>query len=282
MIAEADSIGGYTHGSGHETEQLTMNNGARMGVTEKLVRVFRADTQIRGLTSRLDAAERFLQEQESQLSQIGVKRTSAEGQLKQLIASTSNEEGEAAQLDEHINELRERLNNAKTNKEYKALLVEVNTFKERKAAIEEGALGQLEQVEQLKALLAELETAKTEREKVRKVAKAQRKERETEIKGKLAELQEQRTELVADVPAEALRAYDELVRQREDEAMAPIEIMDKKRHEFNCGSCMMSLPIEAMSALLSHGGLTTCTACGCILFVEDAAREEMAPAASKR
>lgn len=282
MIPEVAEISGYTEASGHETEQQMMNNGARMGVTEKLVRVFRVDTQIRGLTSRLQAAERFLQEQVSQLSQMETKRTAAEGQLRQLTASTSNEEGEAAVLDEHITELRERLNNAKTNKEYKALLTEVNTFKERKAAIEEGALGQLDQVEQLIAMLAELDVARIEREKVRTVAKTQRKEREKEIKGKLAELKSQRAELVAEVSDSVLAAYAELVRQREDEAMAPIEIMDRKRHEFNCGSCMMSVPIEAMSALLSHGGLTTCASCGCILYVEDACREEMAPAASKR
>ena len=66
-----------------------------------------------------------------------------------------------------------------------------------------------------------------------------------------------------------------LVEVREEEAMAPIEIADRKRHEYHCGSCMMSLPVETMSALLSHGELTRCVSCGCILYLEESTRETM-------
>lgn len=246
-----------------------------MNVTDKLHRVFLVDQQIRGLQSRLRAAERFLSEQERHLGEIEKSRAAISSQLRQLTATSSNSEGEAGRLEAHIAELRERMNNAKTNKEYKALLTEVNTFKEQKAAVEDGAIGQIETIDRLKAQLAELDTAKSEREKVRGVAATERNEREAEIKDKLDELKGRRTELVKDVPADVLAIYHELVEAREEEAMAPIEVTDRKRHEFHCGSCMMGLPVETMSALLSHGGLTRCVSCGCILYLEEITREKM-------
>ncbi|GJM19167.1 MAG: hypothetical protein DHS20C14_13800 [Phycisphaeraceae bacterium] len=247
-----------------------------MGVTDKLHRVFEVDRQMRGLQSRLRAAERFLAEQERQIGELETSLASLKSQLRQLTASSSNSEGEVTRLDAHIEELRERMNNATNNKEYKALLTEVNTFKEQKTAAEGEAVGQLETVDRLKEQVASHEESLAERTKVRKVAKSDRDQRADEIKDKLAELQGQREALVADVPAHVMSVYVELIEVREDEAMAPIEIADRKRHEYHCGSCMMSLPVETMSALLSHGELTRCVSCGCILYLEESTREAMA------
>lgn len=246
-----------------------------MGVTDNLHRVFVVDQQIRGLQTRLRAAERFLAEQDRQLAQIDTGLKSVQSQLRQLTATSSNAEGEAARIEGRIAELRERMNSAKTNKEYKALLTEVNTFKEQKSGVESEAIGQMETIERLRAQTAELEASKAERTKMRQVALADRDQRAEEIKDRLAELQARRDELVAGVPHAVLSTYTELVTLRAEEAMAPIEIADRKRHEFHCGSCMMSLPVESMSALLSHGELTRCVSCGCILYLEETTREKM-------
>ncbi len=249
-----------------------------MTVTGKLVRVYQVDKQIRGLRSRLTAAERFLNEQNRVLGELATRKTAVEGQLRQLTASASNEEGEVARVSERIEELRERMNNARTNKEYKALLTEVNTLKEQRGTHEDGAISRLEQIDKLKAQLAEIEGQHAERTRMREVAESERQQREDEIRDRLKALEGEREDVVSDVPAEALRSYQELVEQREDEAMAPIEIADRKRHEFTCGSCMMTLPVESMSALLSHGSLTRCVSCGCILYLEENTREAMTPA----
>jgi len=246
-----------------------------MTVTDSLLRVFRVDQQITGLRARLRAAERFLNEQVGHLDQIGSQRAANESQIKQLTAAAADAEGEAARIETHIAELRERMNNAATNKEYKALLTEMNTFKEQKNEQETKAVDMLEKLEGLNARQAELESAAGEREKVRGVAEGDRVAREAEIRERLGELEAERATLLADVPSSVLSTYDELVERLEDEAMAPIEVQDRKRHEFTCGACMMSLPIESMSALLSHGSLTLCVSCGCILYLDESTREAM-------
>ena len=253
-----------------------------MSVTEKLLRVFRVDQQLRGLQGRLGGAERFLEEQTRQLKQVEAKRDAAAAQLRQLRATIADHEGEMARLDAKLAAIREQMNSAKTNKEYKAFLTEINTFKTERDAHEESALGLMGKADELKGQLEELEKQRGEREKVCRVASDDRAKRAEEIRERVNALTAERSALAAEVTPEALRLYTELVTQRGDDAMAPIEEQDRRRHEYNCGSCMMSMPVETVSALLKGGVVTRCVSCGCILFIESEMAKSLQPASSKR
>jgi predicted nucleic acid-binding Zn-ribbon protein len=240
-----------------------------MGVTDALVRVHRVDKQLRDLRARLRAAERFLKDQDSELGQLDAKRASLEAQLRQTEAAGAERESEAARLQARVDQLREQMNSAKTNKEYKAFLAEVNTFKADKDRVDEEELELLAKVDELKEALAGLNRQRDERSKMRGVAASDRDQRSDEIKGRVEELQAERDKLAADVPAEILGQYEALVRQLDDEAMAPIEELDRKRHEYSCGACMMSIPVETVSELLTAGDkISRCVSCGCILYIE--------------
>ncbi|MEM0982627.1 MAG: hypothetical protein AAGI17_01610 [Planctomycetota bacterium] len=252
-----------------------------MSVTEKLLSVYRVDEQIKGLKSRLNAAERFLGEQERAAQDLGSQSQAIDGQLRQLKAAAAEAEGEARALDEKINELRERMGVSKTNKEYQALLTEVNTFKDRKSERETQAVEMLEKIETLTSQREDLTGKLNERSEMKGVAMTDRDKRAEEIREKLAELEGQRSELASDVPDRVLQSYEQLVERLGDEAMAAMEIQDRRRHEYTCGACMMAVPMEAMSSLLSHGNITNCVSCGAILYLEEKTRERMT-AGSKR
>lgn len=246
-----------------------------MTMTDKLLRVYRVDRKIEGLRSSLRAAEQYLTQQIDQITSLGRQSTAIESQLRQLKASQAEAEGEAAQHEAHINDLRERMNSAKTNKEYKALLTEVNTFKEKKGQAEARAMEMMEKIEAFTAQRGRIAEETEERSRVKGVAEGERAKRADEIRDQLELLQAERDALAVDVPASVMATYTQLVDRLDEEAMAPIEIADRKRHEFHCGSCMMLLPVEAMSGLLSHGSLTQCSSCGCILYIEEKDRETM-------
>lgn len=244
-------------------------------MTDKLLRVYRVDRKIENLRSSLRAAEEYLNQQIEQIATLGRQGTVIESQLRQLKASQAEAEGEAAQHEAHINELRERMNSAKTNKEYKALLAEVNTFKEKKSQAEARAIEMMEKIDAFTAQRGRITEETEERSRVKGVAEGERAKRAEEIRDQLEALLAERNSLAVDVPASVMATYTQLVDRLDEEAMAPIEIADRKRHEFHCGSCMMLLPVEAMSALLSHGSLTQCSSCGCILYIEEKDRETM-------
>jgi len=251
-----------------------------MSVTRQLLAVFRVDKEISGLQSRLTSAERFLTEQTKKLAEIGAQRESLSTQIRQLQASASNAEGESERIKVHIDELREKMNNSTSNKEYKALLSEVNNLKEQRSVFDEQALEQMEKIEELNARLAELEQAKDEREKMREIAEKERQQRADEIAGKLAELRARRVELIEGVPKDAVAVYEELLENRGEDAMAPLEIIDRKRHEYVCGSSMMSVPVEVAASLI-QGKLTLSPNDGCILYLTEEDEEALSGAFKK-
>ena len=251
-----------------------------MSVTAKLLAVFRVDQQIQGLQSRLEGAERFLAEQTRQLAALGTQKDSIETQIRQLRASEANVEGEGNRIAEHIDELREKMNNAATNKEYKAFLSEVNNLKEIRSSHDEQAIEFLEQIEGLSGKLTEITTAVEEKERMRALAEEKRQQRSDEIAERLAELKSQREKLVVDVPKDALAIYAELLESRGEDAMAPLEIEDRKRHEYVCGSSMMSVPVEVAASLM-QGKLTISPNDGCILYLTPEVQEELSGAFKK-
>ncbi|MFK7758743.1 MAG: zinc ribbon domain-containing protein [Phycisphaerales bacterium] len=262
---------------------MTTTTQAREGcmtVTQKLLSVFRVDQQIQGLQTRLQGAERFLAEQTRQLASLGTEKDSIETQLRQLRASESNAEGESKRIAVHIDELREKMNNANTNKEYKAFLSEVNNLKEIRGTHDEEAIEYLEKIEALNTKFEEIDASINEREKVRKLAEDQRQERSDEIAEKLAELTSERERLIQDVPKDAMSIYTELLENRGEDAMAPLEIADRKRHEYVCGSSMMTVPVEVAASLM-QGKLTLSPNDGCILYLTAEAQEELAGAFKK-
>src|SRR4051812_27142646 len=159
-----------------------------MDVTAKLLRVFLVDKQLRGLQSRLGSAEKFLAEQTREIDGIDAKRGGLETQLKTLTAQASDNENEMAQLDAKVTKIRTQMDSAQTNKEYKAFLTEVNTFKADRDRLETSALELLAKVDDLKKQVAELVEKRGEREQVRKVAAADREKRYKEIETRLNEL----------------------------------------------------------------------------------------------
>jgi len=239
-----------------------------MSVTAALLKVFRVDQQLRGLKTRLHAAERFLAEQEKLLKGVEDRYAALAAQLKQLRVSISGEEGETASIDVRMAKLREQMNEAKTNKEYSAFLAELDSLKKKKKEIEDAELAQMGQVESLTNQAAEQAKARDERKAIIAKARAERDERAAEIKGRVDELTSQRTNFAADIPPEALRILDEMSMKKGDEAMSPVEVVDRRAHEWSCGSCMMTLTVETVNSL-SVGRLTRCPSCKVVLFSEE-------------
>lgn len=246
-----------------------------MSVTKQLLELFRVDKQLRGLRSRLEVAERFYAQQAEQLAELEQNRSALESQLKHLKATVSSEDGEAARLEARITAVREQMNSVKTSKEYTALQTELNNYKAEKSAAEEREIDAMQKVEQFETQLTDLRAKCEERVKIVATAKADRDQKEADIKDRVTELAKQRDELAQQIPAADRRAFEELVRIRGDEAMAPVEVLDRRAHEYSCSACMMAVPVETASAIFV-GKLVNCPSCRCILYIE----EEMLNAAN--
>jgi len=247
-----------------------------LNVTEQLVRLHRVEQQLRGLRQRIEAAERYLQQQIQQVQDIDARHEALVAQTRQLEAAVHNDETEMAAIDERVGKLREQMNQAKTNKEYAALLTEVNTLRADKSKVETAALERMTKLEEIRAELDALTEQRAERLNMRAVAETQRDQRAKEVEDRLSELERERAEAAEGVPQEALQAFERRAEIDPEEIMAPIDEHSRRNFEYACGACQVMLPMETVSNLLGGGGdLTACVNCGVILYLDESLREAM-------
>jgi uncharacterized protein len=240
---------------------------------DHLLTLFRIDGQLRGLKSRLDTAKRYDSAQQKQLDQLKTQRQDLDRLRKQIQAGLGSLEVEAAALDERMAKLRDELNGAQTNKQYTALLTELNTLKASRTELDKRMLAEMERLEQMKVDAASLDASLVERERVRELAAAQLRERQGEIGQSLDELQQQRDSAAGAVPTKELEKFNWLADMYEGEAMAPVLEIDRRHREYACGACNMHLPFETVSQLTSSGQrVVQCTACQRILYMQEETR----------
>ena len=164
---------------------------------------------------------------------------------------------------------RAALNTTKTNKEYAAILTQINTLKADSVKTEEDALKALQDVEQVRVEAdAVQEQIQTEQKRLTEI--------EEKNSGEIARLNKMHGELstrrqlaAAEIDPEALAVFDRVAATYDGEAMAMVEIHGRKPpFRFVCGGCFMNLNAEHANALRVRDEIRTCDNCGRILYLE--------------
>jgi len=174
------------------------------------------------------------------------------------------------EAEDRISTLRVALNSAKTNKEYAALLTEINTRKADNAKSEEQGLKIITEVDEIKAQIEETDKRIAEEEKLLGDIKASNAEELDKLDKMVADLMAKRAEATKAIPAEALAVFERLATQYDGEAMADIEQNGRGPHyTYTCGGCFMSLNAEHANALRSKDQIRQCDNCQRILYITD-------------
>jgi predicted nucleic acid-binding Zn-ribbon protein len=242
----------------------------RMGPTNiALVKLYRADQDLRAAQEKLDAATKNVRIQERRAKDVAEKLQTQHQKLKETQASGANLELDIKSRDARIEKLRTQQQNAKNNKEYQAFLVEINTEKLDKGKIEEQTLVVMETIEKLQKEVADL-TAQSEGESAKLATmKAEIDDTIKKLTAEVDSLRPAREEAAAATPAKALQAFERIVDHMDGEALAPISKPDKRREEYICGGCHMDLVADMYNRLHVRDDITFCPNCRRILYIPD-------------
>jgi len=239
-----------------------------MPLIENVCALYLLDRKLRGLTGRLNNATNRTAVQEKKLEQLHTLQNELTHQHKVVQAKAQSLEHEAQGADGRVNLLREKMNSVRTNKEYSALLVEVNTLKDDKSRMETEALEQLAQVDELAAKLQAVTTDVAEQEKLVTFGRDEIVDANAEVADSLAQVKAEREEAVKEVPVDVMRLYDRMADAYEGEALAEI-LEESRRHlEYSCGGCYTIIPYERVNAVMSSiDEITSCPSCNRILHI---------------
>ena len=244
-----------------------------MSLTEDLISLFHIDANVRGLRSRLETAQRYLNAQDRLLAELGQQQEECEVRRRHIQATVGTLEVEVGVLNVRLEKLRDELNVATTNKQYTAVLTERNVAKTARSELEDRVLEEMEKIDEGGLQLEKIAEEIAERQRVRTLAASQLKERHDEVGQRLAELEVERESAASVIPAAELRIFDDLANSYDGEALGKIEEIDRRRREYACGSCNLQLAFESVASLLAGGdAIVRCTACGRILYLADETR----------
>jgi len=248
---------------------------------DQLYAYFELDQRVRAMRARLDAALRRRDLQQRKLDQLKQAATELDQQVKTAKAHTASLENEANAVEQRIVAQRDKMNSATSNKEYSALLVEVNTLKADKSKLDDQQLESMTKSDELAAQADELNGRVEAQSKLVEGATKEVAEAEAEVGGKLDELSAERDAAGEPLSDDIRKTFDRLSHTYDGEAMAEIEEQDRRRMEYTCGGCFTLLPVESVNALITKPDqVTTCGTCNRILYVGKDLRESLAAAKS--
>ncbi len=243
-----------------------------MGATlEALHRLQEVERQITEVRQRIERKQRAAKAQERRLAEFDANIRNKESALRADQMEADRLDLEVKSAEAQIAKLRLALNAAKTNKEYSAVLTQLNTTKADNSKVEEKALAVMNQVEAKRRELAVLrEERGAEAAKLAEVQGACRQIEES-TRSTLERLAEDRFSAEESVPAQALEAFNRIARKNDGEALASVIRTHPKREEYACEGCNMTVTVEQVNAILSRDDPVLCNTCGCILYVDVAA-----------
>ena len=201
----------------------------------------------------IEAIEKALETQKT-----GIKE--AENNLKTLQVKLKDEEVTLQQKEEQIKKLQTQLYQLKTNKEYSAMLTEIEGVKADNSITEEEIIKLMDEIEVgKKKLTQEKELFKNEEasaQKEKTVVDARMKE----IDSKLVEFLAKRKNIVPNITQKVLARYERVLENRAGLAIVPIE-------GDACGGCHMNLPPQVISEAKLREDIIICQSCSRILYI---------------
>jgi len=215
--------------------------------------------QIEETRQHLAAAERALEEGKARVEGARKDRRAAEKDLEMQI--------------EKRRKFQDQQGKVKTNKEYQALMGELETLKVAETAAEDRILeimeGQAEAERLLPGLTAEVGREKAEFQEKERVLRAA----EEKLRGELAAAEDARAGVVAVLEPETLQTYQRIVRLR-GSAVAEV------REEF-CMGCRTKVTSQNFMEAMRNDRILHCPHCHRILYyVRPEVRPATAPAAT--
>lgn len=240
-----------------------------MGATLDALRSLQdIEHQIRDIKRQLRSKERVVTGHEKKLKTLQAEITAERAEIQRLQVAFQALDTDVKARTGNIQKHREQLNSVRTNKEYAAILAQLNNDKADLTRVEHTALEQMQAIEQrqegLKQKLAALEAEEARRDEVR----AEAQQASASYSGKLGELEKERTAAAGSLSPEAMQLFERLSERFDGDVLAPCERTHPRKDEFVCGGCFLSLTIEVANALLSRDEIVTCKNCGRILTME--------------
>jgi len=219
-------------------------------------------TQIIANEKKILSVPRRIQEIDAVLAELADRVARGNGVVEELEKDRRKKEKEIEAEKEKVRKAESKLYEVKTNKEYQALLKEIEAAKESNDKTEEEVLVLMERIEELKK---DVDTAKKELKKKEAEAEAERKKLNEELQSVdavVADLKKTRDTLLALVDDELKTTFATLLERRDGLAVVNVK-------NGVCLGCFMNIPPQLFIEATKNRQMILCPSCNRIFYFID-------------
>jgi len=226
---------------------------------DKLVEMQEIDTKLRDLTDLLGDLPTRVEELNLQEKSIKETLEFNKARLKELEVELHKREVDVAQINEKIAKLKDQLFLVTNNKQYDALMVEIDHEKEKRSSFESESIDFLEEKETLTDSVSKMES---ELDSLTNDLSERRLKLESAISNSADEknsLDTLKNEKLSGIAKNIISIYDKVQLHRD--GLAVVEISGG-----GCGGCGAHVPPQKITEIKAKEGIHRCDVCGRFLY----------------
>ncbi|MGD8895878.1 MAG: C4-type zinc ribbon domain-containing protein [Acidobacteriota bacterium] len=227
---------------------------------EKLINLHRAESELKRLDSELAEVPRLRGELDERVAGDRGRLETARKDLETSQKSRRQHEAEVQDLETKRSKYKGQLMEVKTNKEYTAMLHEIETVEREIRSREDRILEEMEKAETLTRDVAREEEAFRSVEKVAKGEAEELDARKARLEKEHEHVAAERDRVAATIPEEELQLYQRVAKLR-GTGMA-------EARDGMCQTCHVKLRPQMWVEVRQNETLFQCTACNRILYYE--------------
>ena len=235
---------------------------------ESLLSLQELELQIVDIRRQLQAKERSVQRQTAKLKAAEEGLGTRREEMRRAQVEQDELDMDLKSRESNVTRLRDTLNTVRTNKEYAAVLSQLNNEKADKSRLESRGLELLETVESKKRAFAEQEEVVQQEARRLATLETQFAQARGSFADRLTKLERERDQAAEEIDGRALDQFNRISERYEGEVMARVIQVHPRRQEFLCEGCNMGLAAERANALMTRDEVITCDNCGRILFMD--------------
>ena len=224
-----------------------------------IIELQRLDSELREASLVLEGIPRLVQDVDKRIQATTKLVADAKDKMAQNQKKRRDLENDVKDMKVQVGKYKRQLNEVKTNKEYTALLHEIEETQRKVDTLEEAIIAEMlaadDVEEEIKAALRKQGTE----EDVLKKEKIVLDEKMKETEARFAALTKEREALLPRIPGEQLRLYEAIYQKKGGTALSPVT------GDF-CAMCHMRVRPQMLNEIRDKTKVILCEACGRILY----------------
>lgn len=240
------------------------------GQLQSVVALYKTNVELEDARERLEGIPDWMRELHEEHSSRKAEIDSVAAQREAAAQTRRSAEAELADAQEKAKHFQSQISQVSTQREYTALLKEIDTVKAQIAELEKQALEAIESHDEAEKEIAQLEEAFRGLDERYSAELAKWDEEKPAVAGRVEELSRQAAEIRSRIPRRLLVLFDRIYDRHGVQTISRIvKLKSRGQTMWHCEACSYSVRPQVIVDIRNGGAITQCDSCKRILYLED-------------